>query len=175
MSRDVDEENLGSFLKAVNRRVTCHVKAGDACVDGKDLRAAMDIVCPESHALILTNSNYLNQYTTGLWFCDKCKMFGRASFARWCCENCAYDVCMDCYLRESPNEKREILVPAASFGYTHKGIYSVLALFNLSGYKCDVCNKSYDRGYPSYGCHSAVRQCDYDVCLDCARRLIASK
>ena len=108
------------------------------------------IQCNSMHPLTWTASTA--GYMMGKFSCDICKKSMPASFGRWSCPGCKYDVCHVC---RSPVEKKcksghTLMFSADSAGY-------------MGGkYACDNCHKTQECSTGRYTC-----SCKFDLCPNC--------
>lgn len=160
-------DGKGSTVKDARKRAACATAAGTACNGKNQFIVATNLSCCRAHALVYSNSTVFQPYLPYGWKCDVCDYRGGAAEHRFCCNFCAFDICLSCHFRVTPYTEP---VKASSLTLACPLVPGTpLSLYNIGAWNCDVCKKEYKRGQTvSYGCH--IPGCDYDVCLSCAEQ-----
>ncbi len=108
------------------------------------------VQCKNGHPLLWSGD--ASGYMGGKFSCDLCHKANNASFGRWHCPTCKYDVCILCRspVAEQCSKGHDLRFSTDCAGYMG-GMYS-----------CDKCHKSHKCEDGRYTC-----ECKYDICAAC--------
>eukprot|EP00826_Nyctotherus_ovalis_P053099 TRINITY_DN6845_c0_g2_i2.p1 TRINITY_DN6845_c0_g2~~TRINITY_DN6845_c0_g2_i2.p1 ORF type:complete len:802 (-),score=268.47 TRINITY_DN6845_c0_g2_i2:162-2567(-) len=136
----------------------CHIcKPSDKAKDGTLTVQTKLCVCDKGHLLKCGCS----PPKPGTYFCcDKCEGPVKPDNWRWTCEECDYDICINC--RPELEGRRDLICPNM-----HKLTYSELPESGAKYGRCDYCFKAFKFSTGTYCC----TPCNYTYCKKCIEKV----